>query len=86
MIDLSVSQRKVVAVVAGGLLFTGLLAIILSSGGKYGISQSILEATGFAAYQGIASTYGFGAIAVGLALGYIVSVNKADAERHGLRE
>lgn len=86
MIDLSTGQRKVFAAVAGGFIFTGLLAIILSSGGVYGISQSILEATGLSAYQGVVSTYGLSAIAVGLTLGYVVRVNKTDAERHGLDE
>lgn len=86
MIDLSIGQRKVFAVLAGGFIFTGLFAILLSSGGRYGISQSILEATGLAMYQGLVSTYGLAALAAGLALGYVVSVSKTDAERSGLDE
>ncbi|WP_267639962.1 hypothetical protein [Haloarchaeobius amylolyticus] len=83
---LSDGQRRLVAGVALFLLVTSLLALVAAGGGKYGISESVVEALGFGEFQSLVAAYGLGGLAVALALGKLVSMNKTDEERHGLNE
>lgn len=86
MIDLSERADKAVSAIGLLCIAGGLLGLLVTVAEPTGQGTTVLSLLGLDAYGTEVFLASLGLFAVGLALGYVISENTTDEERHGLDE